>query len=175
MVGLSVPEARRLMAALAAPPGERAHRLRWSRWRRAHQATARRGHAARRARDHAPPSSSAPPVVAVPGTPALTDAGWARVLPLLARARRTGRPPGDHRPILTGLLWLMGRGASWREVPADYGPWQTLVSRYQHWRRDGTWARIIAVLHGVEAQPQVSATARCPQPWGSDAGLHRVD
>ncbi len=153
MVGLSVPETRRLVAALAAPPEERAHRLRWSRWRRAHQATARRGHIARRASGQPPPSSGAgPPVVAVPGTPVLTDAGWTRVVPLLASAPgRTGRPPRDHRPILAGILWLMRRGAGWREIPPSYGPWQTLASRYQRWRRDGTWARIVGVLHEATA------------------------
>ena len=156
MVGLSVPETRRLVATLAAPPAERDRLLRWSRWRRAHQATARRGHTARRGRDGTPLADHAPPVVAVPGTPVLTDKGWARVAALLAAASRpTGRPPRDHRPIVAGILWLMRRGASWREVPAAHGPWQTLASRYQRWRRDGTWARIMACL----AAPALGAGA----------------
>jgi len=148
MVGLSVPEARRLVEALGAPPEERARLLRWSRWRRTHQAVARRGHVARRARRDAPrPADNGPPVIAVPGTPALTDAGWARVAALLAPARgKAGRPPQPHRPIVAGLIWLMRHGAGWREIPADYGPWQTLASRCQRWRRDGTWARVVAVL-----------------------------
>ncbi len=157
MGGLSVPEVRRLVAVLAAPPEERAYRLRWSRWRRAHQATARRGHIARRVGSQPPSAAVAvPPIVAVPGTPALTEAGWARVAPLLASApRTTGRPPQPHRPILTGILWLIRRGASWRAIPAEYGPWQTLASRYQRWRRDGTWARIVGALLAVPEDPGV--------------------
>jgi len=148
MVALSVPETRRLLVALAAPPAERAHLLRWSRWRRAHQATARRGHVARRAGGPRPPMRGAdPPVVPVPGTPALTDAGWARVALLLMPASgQRGRPPRDHRLIVAGVLWVMRRGASWRAVLPEHGPWQTLASRYQRWRRDGTWARIMACL-----------------------------
>ncbi len=145
-----MPETRRLVAALAAPPAERARLLRWSRWRRAHQATARRGHIARRGRGHTPLAGTGPPVVALLGTPALTNAGWARVVPLLtAKPGRTGRPPRDHRAVVAGILWVMRRGASWREVPPEHGPWQTLASRYQRWRRDGTWARIIGALHEV--------------------------
>ena len=148
MVALSVPETRRLLVALAAPDGAREHLLRWSRWRRTHQATARRGHVARRAGGHPPPvRETEPPLVAVPGTPALTDAGWARVAPLLIPASgQRGRPPRDHRLIVAGVLWVMRRGASWRAIPLSYGPWQTLASRYQRWRRDGTWARIMACL-----------------------------
>lgn len=40
----------------------------------------------------------------------------------------------------------MHSGAPWREVPAVYGPWQTVHSRYSRWRRLGLWARILAVL-----------------------------
>ncbi len=40
----------------------------------------------------------------------------------------------------------MHGGAPWREVPAVYGPWQTVHSRYSRWRRLGLWARILAVL-----------------------------
>ena len=152
MVALSVPETRRLVAALAAPDGAREHLLRWSRWRRTHQATARRGHVARRAGGAPPPARWAePPTVPVPGTPALTDAGWARVAPLLtAKPGRTGRPPRDHRAVVAGILWVLRRGASWRAVLPEHGPWQTLASRYQRWRRDGTWARIMACLSMTE-------------------------
>jgi hypothetical protein len=153
MVALSVPETRRLLVALAAPPAERAHLLRWSRWRRAHQATARRGHVARRAGGPGPPMRGAdPPVVPVPGTPALTEAGWERVALLLMPASgQRGRPPRDHRLIVAGVLWVTRRGASWRAIPLRYGPWQTLASRYQRWRRDGTWARIIRELCAVSS------------------------
>ena len=56
MIALTVPEVRRLALALTEPAERRALRLRWSRWRRRHQATAARCHAARRARRHPPPA-----------------------------------------------------------------------------------------------------------------------
>jgi transposase len=40
----------------------------------------------------------------------------------------------------------MRTGASWREVPARFAPWHTVYDRHARWRRDGTWARILAVL-----------------------------
>lgn len=51
LVALSVPEIRRLLAALIhPPPADPAFRLRWSVWRRRHQARARRAHYQRRER-----------------------------------------------------------------------------------------------------------------------------
>lgn len=138
------------MAAVAAPPDRRAARVRWSRWRRAHRATAQRCHRARRARGHPPPTGVPLVAVAVPGTPALTDAAWARLAPLLPARGRRGKQWRDHRTVLAGILWVMRTGASWREVPPDLVPWQTANTRYTRWRRDGTWATILVALLPAE-------------------------
>ena len=124
----------------------RAARLHWSGWRRAHQAAARRGHLARRARRHAAPGGADLVAIAVPGTPALTDEGWARVAPLLPANGRRGQQWRDHRRVLEGILWVMRAGAAWRELPAAFGACKTAYDRYARWRRDGTWARILAAL-----------------------------
>jgi hypothetical protein len=150
-VALSVPETRRLVHASGGTTEQQRHYLHWSQWRRRHQATAKRCHAARRARCHLPLMHGQVAVVSVPGTPALSDGLWTRLAPLLPPYEGGhGRRPGLHRPILAGLLWMMRAGMSWREIPGEFGAWQTLYSRYRLWCRDGTWARIIAALSPVE-------------------------
>lgn len=149
-VALSVPETRRLLHVSDCPAEQRQHHLCWSQWRRTHQATAKRCHAARRARCHPPLVHGQPTVVPVPGTPALSDVLWARLAPLLPRENGRGRRPGAHRPIVAGLLWMMRAGVGWREIPVEFGTWQTLYSRYRLWCKDGTWARIIAALPAAE-------------------------
>jgi transposase len=74
----------------------------------------------------------------------LTDAAWAAIAPLLPRDPRRGQRWRDHRTVLNGILWKLSTGAPWRDVPARYGPWQTLHARLLRWRRDGTWERILA-------------------------------
>jgi Putative transposase of IS4/5 family (DUF4096) len=145
-----VPEVRRLLQAPPAAPALLARRLGWSRWRRAHQAAARRCHRTRRGRV-GPPAEPALAVVAVPGTPALSEAGWARVAPLLPGNGRRGGQWRGHRALLAGILWVMHTGASWRDLPAPFGAWQTAYDRYTRWRRDGTWGRILAALVPPEA------------------------
>ena len=122
-----MPEARKLVLAMAAPEGRRRFLLGWSLWRRAHQAVADRCRAAKRAARHAPhegrPLETA---VIAPEEARLTDEQWAQVRPLLPPRRGgVGRPPNDHRAVLGGILWVARTGSSWREMPQEYGKWET--------------------------------------------------
>ena len=77
----------------------------------------------------------------------LTQEDWDRVAPLLPPPYAgVGRPPLDHQLLLEGMLWIMGRGASWRELPQRFGKWNTVYCRYRKWRREGLWQRLLAVL-----------------------------
>jgi Putative transposase of IS4/5 family (DUF4096) len=121
--------------------------LQWSDWRRRHQARAQRDHVARRAARQPLPAALPTPTV-LAGTAPLTDQLWQQVTRLLPPQKPPrGRPALDHRRLLEGLLWVMRTGAPWREIPAAYGSWHTLYSRYRRWDEDGLWTRICAVLH----------------------------
>jgi len=78
----------------------------------------------------------------------LTDEQWARIAPILSSQKpATGRPAHDHRTILSGLFWVIRTGASWRNIPEEFGPWQTINGRYQHWRNAGIWPQILDALN----------------------------
>lgn len=138
-----------MLLALAEPPERFPFRLAWSTFRRQHQAIARRCHAARRAQRQQIATTS-PTMQALPATGLeLTEERWARIVPLLApQTPRIGRPPHDHRLLLAGMLWVVRTGASWREIPPEFGPWETVHSRYQSWRRAGIWQQILTTLDG---------------------------
>jgi hypothetical protein len=164
LIPLTVPEVRRLLLRLAAPEdAERDHHLRWSRWRRRHQAVAHQGHRARRAQRPSPaqPSPAMPgpiPIGVVPGTAELRETHWQQIAALLAPTTpRRGRRSGDLRRQLDGMLAVMHTGAPWRAVPPTCGPWQTIYARDALWVRTGLWDRIAAILHPelLEAQPAV--------------------
>ncbi|AGA27927.1 IS5 family transposase [Singulisphaera acidiphila] len=79
----------------------------------------------------------------------LTDQQWARIEPHLPHRTHhgnLGHPFNDHRPILNGILWILHTGAPWRDLPERYGPWETVYYRFNRWRRDGTWIRIVSSL-----------------------------
>ena len=79
----------------------------------------------------------------------LSDRQWNRIMPLFPQRPHlgeAGRPPADHRPIVNGILWVLHTGAPWRDLPERYGRWQTVFYRFNGWRRDGTWVRIVTSL-----------------------------
>lgn len=79
----------------------------------------------------------------------LTDAQWDRIayfFPHPTHWAGAGHPWHPHRPLVNGILWHLHTGAPWRDVPAQYGPWQTVYDRFNWWRKDGTWARILTTL-----------------------------
>ena len=84
--------------------------------------------------------------LAVTGRADLTGAQWAVLEPLLPASSR-GRPPKwTKRQLIDGIRWRVRAGAPWRDMPAAYGPWQTVYGLFRRWQRDGTWARILTAL-----------------------------
>jgi transposase len=49
-------------------------------------------------------------------------------------------------PVVNGILWILHTGAPWRDLPERYGPWETVYKRFNRWRADGTWVRIVTSL-----------------------------
>jgi transposase len=80
----------------------------------------------------------------------LSNEQWARLAPLLPKGKKPGRPPRwTKRQLIDGIRWRTRTGAPWRDVPARYGPWQTVYGLFRRWQRDGTWQQI---LTGLQAQ-----------------------
>src|SRR3712207_6784187 len=61
--------------------------------------------------------------------------------------------------VLGGILWVARTGSSWREMPEEFGKWETAYRRYELWLKQGLWQRILAAL-GEEALPG-PATKEC--------------
>ena len=79
----------------------------------------------------------------------LTDAQWACIAPSFPDrypGDRPGHPWRIHRLIVNGILWHLHTGAPWRDLPERYGPSQTVYDRFNRWRQDGTWAKILDAL-----------------------------
>ena len=75
---------------------------------------------------------------------------WARVEPLLPdRTPRRGGRWGEHRPVVEAICWRFRTGSPWRDLPADFPPWQTVWWRFDRWAKDGTWDRLLTVLQGA--------------------------
>ena len=77
----------------------------------------------------------------------LTNEQWAKLEPLLPREKKSGRPPRHpRRQLIDGIRFRVRTGVQWRDLPARYGPWQTVYGLFRRWQRDGTWKRILTQL-----------------------------
>jgi len=87
----------------------------------------------------------------------LSEAQWERLQPLLPPVKpKVGKPNLDHRQVINGILWRLGTGAPWRDLPERYGKWATVYSRFRRWTQRGVWAKILAELQAdADAQGKV--------------------
>jgi putative transposase len=68
-----------------------------------------------------------------------------------------------RRRILNGLLYLERTGCQWRQIPREYGAWETIRYHFDRWTQDGTLERIHTPLRerlrkqsGRERQPSAA-------------------
>ena len=64
-----------------------------------------------------------------------------------------GRPPKDDRVMLSAMLFVLRTGVPWRDLPACYGPWKSVYTRYRRWCHGGLFARMLTILtSGAEVE-----------------------
>lgn len=87
----------------------------------------------------------------------MSEGQWERLKPLLPPQKpRTGRPALDHRTILEGILHILRTGAPWRDMPAEYGSWRTVYSRFSRWQKQGVWDKVFGeLLKEADAEGQI--------------------
>ena len=78
------------------------------------------------------------------------DRVWELIEPLIpprpAPRGPGGRPRIDDRAALEGILFVLDTGCRWRDLPEQFGPWQTGGKRHRRLAGDGTWDQVLAVL-----------------------------
>ena len=80
-------------------------------------------------------------------TAVLTDAQWERMAELLPSSEGlVGRPFRDHRQVVEGIVYRYRTGVAWRDLPEEFGPWQTVWKRHRRYAGDGTWDRVLGQL-----------------------------
>jgi putative transposase len=68
---------------------------------------------------------------------------WKIIGPLVPAAKPGGRPrEADMQGIIHGILYMVRGGGSWRMLPKEYGPWQTVYGYFRTFRRTGVWQQM---------------------------------
>lgn len=48
--------------------------------------------------------------------------------------------------MVEGIVYRYRTGVAWRDLPAEFGPWQTVWKRHARFSRNGTWDNVLTRL-----------------------------
>jgi transposase len=48
--------------------------------------------------------------------------------------------------MVTGMWYILRTGIPWRDLPAHFGPWSSVYTRFRRWCASGLWARLLATI-----------------------------
>ena len=72
----------------------------------------------------------------------LSDGEWGLVEAFLP-VGRFGPYPQRLREQFEGVIWRFRTGGQWREMPGEFGAWQTVYDRFAQWRDAGVFAALM--------------------------------
>jgi len=77
----------------------------------------------------------------------ISDEKWALIEPYTIGNKGTrGGNAKDTRAFIDAVFWILRTGAPWRDLPPDYGHWNTVQRRFCRWRDKGIWESILESL-----------------------------
>ena len=82
----------------------------------------------------------------------LSEAQWEQIKDLLPANGHKGGQWRDHRQMIDAILWALSDGGRWRNLPAEFGPWQSAYDRFRRWTRSGLWDDVLAALRDRKAE-----------------------
>ena len=77
----------------------------------------------------------------------LTNGQWRRIEQLLpGKLGDKGRHGEDNRLFVDAVLWIARAGAPWRDLPDEFGNWNSVFQRFRRWAKKGVWQRVFNAL-----------------------------
>jgi transposase len=77
----------------------------------------------------------------------LSDAQWAIIEPFsLGKKSDPGQTGRDPRLFMEAVLWIVRTGAQWRELPEEFGKWNSVFKWFRRWVKADTFYRMFKAL-----------------------------
>jgi transposase len=68
---------------------------------------------------------------------------WKKIYSFLKSHSRTYTNNQEAtRHFIEAVFWIMRTGAQWREIPSEYGDWNSIYKRFARWEENGVWASL---------------------------------
>lgn len=77
----------------------------------------------------------------------LSDDKWDRIKHLcLGKDSDRGRTGTDNRLFIEALIYVARTGVPWRDLPQEFGNWNSVYRRFARWSEAGVWQKVFAEL-----------------------------
>lgn len=80
---------------------------------------------------------------------AISDELWEQMRPLLpGKVGDPGATGHDNRRFMEAVLWRVRTGSPWRDLPKDFGNWNSVFKRFRRWADAGVFESLFNVING---------------------------
>ena len=88
-------------------------------------------------------------------TTRLSDEQWAKIYAFLLECKHVNNYGEEnmHR-FIDAVHWIARTGAGWRDLPAEYGKWNSVFKRFSRWADAGVWEKL---LEYVSSDPDLES------------------
>ena len=77
----------------------------------------------------------------------LSDVQWAIIEPYcLGKPTDPGQTGREPRLFVEAVLWIVRTGAQWRELPIEFGKWNSVFKRFRRWVKADVFYRMFKSL-----------------------------
>ena len=77
----------------------------------------------------------------------ISDELRAKIAPLLpGKAGDPGATGRDNRRFMEAVLWRVRTGSPWRDLPQDFGNWNSVFKRFRRWAKAGVFERLFNAI-----------------------------
>ena len=83
----------------------------------------------------------------------LSDAQWAKIAPYCSgKETDVGRTAVNNRLFIEAVLWIVRTGSPWRDLPPEFGNWNSVYKRYRRWVKSDRFSKLFNALNDSDLE-----------------------